>query len=423
MYSLKHIGTTIILNVLLKLVAIALGIVQLYWLTNVLSTEEYKQLNITASLLSFVALLAGFGIFPVLQKQVTNLVDINKLATIWSTLFSLRLITVVLGAGIAVLIGWLHPDTNAWITLYLFLVSAVILIDYNFFAWFAGKESVWKFTVTDVAGRFVEVGLLIGYSTGWFKPTDNALLFFISAQLTRVLFALVLDYWITCKEIRWVKTDWKIIKELWPSLAPMALSFLFIGLYQHTQQAIMSVFNLPATDINAYTVTSTLVGQGVLAMGVINTQAATMIKHQINTNRRASKKILTRLMGVYGVLLCIAYGVLVLVSTVLIQVLSPNGGYAELSISMVPVFGLFMIFTSLSGVLSYLSILLDQEKKQLYGSIIQCVLTWVLLLLFLPQVGVWAAVWTVVAVSLVELIWIRYPVVKSTLDLIDKGVS
>ena len=408
--SAKAILGDLGLNIGLKVFGLFIGLYQLYWLNSFASSGQYAEYNLAGSSIAVLGLFAGFGIYTVLQKQLTNKTDTKVQESIWSSLFLLRLITVVVGLFLAVCIGIFDSHVSILLAVLLFLQTAVILVDYNYFAIYAVRGDVWKFSSTDLVGKLIALILLVLFP---FTPFQGSpILYFVIIQILSGLVSLSLDVIINQSRIIWGRVDFKLLKSLAPNLFLIAFSGLMLGLYQLTQPKILEYFGKSNEVINGFAQAFLLINQAALTVGILNTQIASNIKQ--NFDQTESKAVRLRyfwknIIGYLGVL-TFGYLALLLLGPIVLHSVDSANKYTDISIPLIPILGIFVITSSLSGLLSYLNIFFHRERNQLYSTAILLLLTIFGVYYAVPNYGVIGLATVIVLVSVIDVLLLRLPV-------------
>lgn len=413
------------MNISLKILGMCIGLYQLFWITGQATVGQYFEYNLAGSYLYVLVLLVGFGVYAVLQKEWTNSKDADYHSRLWTTMFVARLILVALGLLIAFLIPQFETRLSIQLVALLFLQSAIILIDYNYFAVYSARGEVWKFSVTDLIGKCVALLLLFIYFAG-FRFGDNPVIHFVVAQLISVIFAFLLDVLWNLKTVRFGRFDFSLLRKLLPSMLLLAFSWLLMGLYAQTQPIVLDFFGTDERLVNGFVQAFTLVNQAILAVSVLNTQLASSVKDYANTTQDAQLRIqnFTRSSMIYMAVLLLGYVALVVIGPYILNILDNQQKYTDISISLLPILGIFFLFSSFSGMLSYINLFYHQEKVQVVTIAVQLVLSIAGFMVLVPSYGVWGIAYVVAIVSVIDVCILRLPLTIKLLNtetpLIDK---
>lgn len=410
MVSGRKLLESFAVNILLKVAAMILGLYQLFWITGQTSVEQLATYNISAAYLFTIVMFTGFGIYAILQKELTNSRDTEYSGRLWTTFFWLRIVTVVLGLGVSLIIPTIDSNIPTILIALMFVQSAITLIDYNYFAVYAAKADVWKYSLTDLCGKIPAALALFAYTQG-FQPISNPVLYFVITQILGGVITLGVDYLWNRGRVVWGRFDFDLLKKLFPNLLLIAISWLIIGFYQNNQAVYLNRFGVSDQQLNGFVQAFLVVQQAMLAVGVINTQIASSIKKAADSTPSTSLKLTNfwKYMSVYTGVLILTYIALVLLGPLLLKVVDSQAKYLGSSIALLPILGLYLIPNCLSGMLTYLNVFYHQEKLQLGAVFIQLILTVVGMFVFIPMYGIAGASWVVVVVAFIDVLFMRLP--------------
>jgi O-antigen/teichoic acid export membrane protein len=410
MQSSKQIVQSFALNIGLKSIGLVIGLYQLYWITGLASVNQYYQYNFVGAYLSIITLVAGFGIYSILQKEWTNTSDTARLSRVWTTLFALRIATVLVGLVVALILTLAEVRLPFLLTGLMFFQGALVLIDYNYFALYASRSEVWKFNITDLVGKLVSLAILLLYFAG-IHIGDNPVYHFVTAQIVGVVVALGCDIIWNKRVVVWGKFDPALLKSLMPQLLLIALSWFVLGLYQQTQAITLSWLGLSEVQVNGFVQAFVLINQGILAVAVLNTQIASNIKQHADkaTSTQQRLQYFWKYMGLYLGVLLVAYIAVVVLGPIVLRLIDIKAKYLELSAPLLPILGIYLVANSLTGVLTYLNVFYHQEVSQVTAVVLQLVFSAILLLTLVPWLGLTGAAWAVSLVAVLDVVVVRLP--------------
>lgn len=396
------------INSVLKALSLILSLYLTQWLFRHISSADLAGYNVAIAYMGAISLFVGFGITTTIQKWYTNTTDAVTRANVWTTLWYVRAATFFVGVELSLLVTAVVPTVSTALICLLFLANFIIICDYSFSALYNVRQEAWKFSVTDFAGKLLVTSLLVAYSAGvWTSPSP--LYDFVIIVGSGSLLTLCLDALWLRNDVTKGQFDANLLRTLLPGMALVGFSGLLVGIYQYSQPIFMKQLGTSDQDINGFAKAFTFVSQVNFAIGSVIPQFASSLKSRLTQNTPARAQqifVSTTVLSTIG--LVIVYLLMQVMAPFYFGFVDPQNKY-PLGQSLFPVLAVFVIPSALATLVSYLSVFAHQEKWHFWVIVIQLIVGVGMMAILIPQQGTWGAVWSIVAVSLIDALALRIP--------------
>ena len=399
----------LVLNIVSKLLALALGIYSFRWLNSELSAESLSLLNLTESYLSPVLMFIGFGLPIIIQKFYTNTKSNAQdgLPDFWASMMWFRFISFFVGLVIILGLKLFSSDFNLILGFFVYLYSFLVVVDYSFFAVFAARAETWRFSVTDFVSKLSIVVLLYLFTI--YETAINPLTFFVWVTMLGSALSLMVDWKLLKKATPFGKFKKSILrKELRPMLL-LAMSYFIIGIYQNWHIVFLSKLGYGDDIINGFKNGYRVVEQTITVAGVVTPQFASFIKNRLEGLEFGNimRKVVLYV-SVFSLLVGFGYLMLYYFGPYVIKLIDSNNNY-PIAFEILPILGIYSFCTIVATLITYITIFYGKEKYHLISVSVQAVLSLLLYFLLIPRFGYIGAAWSIVIVSLVDLVLMRVP--------------
>jgi len=397
---MKKLGFSLILNVLIKFLAVGVGFFTTRWLLNNLSVGEYESYNLIVAYNQIILQFIDFGIPTLIQKYYTNEKDLEKLKTVWATFNGFRMGLYFLALLIILITYPLSQTQDLALILGLFTAQFIIFADTNYRSVCNSYGHSWQFSLSDFAGKALLLGFLsIGL---YFNQFNSNIWLFVGASILAYTIGYIIDFIWQKKYTGWAKFDFGIIKENYKKILFLALSTIVISVYLTTDRLYLKFFGWPALDINGYSNAYKVFEIFTIIPSLTIPQIASFLKKQFESH--TNPKILTIRYLTYSLFLgffCTIF--LLFFGNVILGLIDTQGKYPAagqalqiLSFAFIPMIPMLLA--------SQITIFLGGEKYELISVSIVAVIVTMLYLLLIPTFGIVGASVATLATYSVDLV-------------------
>lgn len=404
--STRAIAHNTIIQIIGKIISVALGLVALGMMTRYLGQEQFGWYITVISFLTFAGILTDFGLIPV-SAQMLSEPEHDK-TKLFRNLIGFRLTTAIVFLGLAPVAALFFPYPTIvkqaiGLTAVAFLGVAMNQV---FFGLYQTKLKMFIPTIGELTGRVILViglWLLINLKAG-FIPI------MIVVILNSLSYTLVL--WIAAKKYTAVSPafDWSIWKAISKKMWPVAIAIIFNVVYLKGDAVILSIFK-SQSEVGiygaAYRVIDILAQTAMMIMGVIMPLLAYSWTRNLKTEFK--KYYQQAFDAIMLMAVPIMFGLITLADKIMIFVAGSEftGAGKPLQILAIAVFGVY-----LGAIFGHAAVAINRQKQTLWIYFSDAVLTLIGYLYFIPRFGMYGAAWMTVFSELYAgfLLWlvIRY---------------
>jgi O-antigen/teichoic acid export membrane protein len=412
-----------LLQVGIKFLAIACGILITRWQVSNFTTEDFANYGLILSYNSIILMAVSWGLPQIIQKVFTNkesnISSLNSknevgnsplegwqsqtdgvfqsdstkignvgvsvtnqfnLPNFWTTTVVLRLASYLVGLILIFLTYNLSQTSDLIAIIGVFTAQFILLADLAFRSIADSNNKSWQFSVTDLLGKLILVGLMY-ISVQFFQPN---IIVFAGISILAYFISLIIDGFWQRKNYSWGKFDLNIIKVNLGAIGFLTLADIINGLYSKTDLLFLRYFNFDLIQIASYSNAYKLFEIATIIPGLTMPVLASMLRKKLN-NKEITKKTLVKYYGIaigVGVLTTIAVNIFAQLGILLID---PNSKYDSLNLLRILSLILIILFpTLLSSDLLNVSGL---EKKQFWSKLWTAILAIILYLVLIPMFG------------------------------------
>ncbi|OGH75492.1 MAG: hypothetical protein A3G00_01150 [Candidatus Magasanikbacteria bacterium RIFCSPLOWO2_12_FULL_43_12] len=404
--STRVIAHNTIIQIIGKIISVALGLLALGMMTRYLGQEQFGWYITVISFLTFAGILTDFGFIPV-SAQMLSEPEHDK-TKLFRNLIGFRLATAIIFLGLAPLAALFFPyPTIVKQAIALTAVAFIgVAINQVFFGLYQTKLKMHIPTIGELTGRIVLVvglWLLINLKSG-----------FIPIMMVVVLNSLsyTLILWIAAKKYTAVSPafDWAVWQTIMKKMWPVAIAIIFNVVYLKGDAIILSIFK-SQSEVGiygaAYRVIDILAQTAMMIMGVIMPLLA------YNWSRNLKEEFKKYYQQAFDIIMLMAVpiiiGLIMLADKIMIFVAGSEFADASrpLQILAIAIFGVY-----LGAVFGHVAVAINRQKQTLWIYISDAILTLIGYLYFVPRFGMSGAAWMTVFSELYAgfLLWltIRY---------------
>lgn len=400
--STRAIAHNTIVQIIGKIISVALGLVALGMMTRYLGQEQFGWYITVISFLTFAGILTDFGLIPV-SAQMLSEPEHDK-TKLFRNLIGFRLTTAIVFLGLAPIAALFFPYPTIIKQAIAITTVAFIGVAMNqvFFGLYQTKLKMHISVIGELTGRIILIAglwLLINFRAG-FLPI------MIIVILNSVSYTLVL--WTSAKKYTPVSPafDWDIWKTISKKMWPVAIAIIFNVVYLKGDAIILSIFK-SQSEVGiygaAYRVIDILAQTAMMIMGVIMPLLA------YNWSRNMKEEFKKYYQQAFDAIMLMAvpimFGLVMLADKIMIFVAGSEFADAgrPLQILAIAVFGVY-----LGAVFGHTAVAINRQKQTLWIYISDAVLTLIGYLYFIPRFGMYGAAWMTVFSELYAgfLLWL-----------------
>jgi O-antigen/teichoic acid export membrane protein len=411
-----------LLQVGIKFLAIACGIFITRWQVNNFNTQDFANYSLILAYNSIVLMAVSWGLPQIIQKVFTNRENTNlnnaevgklpldkelsakadwgfqsdaaangdtvvaatinqfNVSNFWTTTVILRLTSYLVGLVIIFFTYKLSQTTDLIAIIGIFTAQFILLSDLAFRSIADSNNKSWQFSVTDLIGKLVLVGLMY-VSVQFFMPS---IIGFALISILAYSCSLILDGFWQRKNYSWGKFDFAIIKMEIGAIGFLTLADIVNGLYSKTDLLFLRYFNFDLFQVASYSNAYKLFEIATIIPGLTMPVLASILRKKLNSGEITKKNLIKY----YGI--AIGVGILTTLAVNLfaqtgIWLIDPSGKYDSLNLLRILSLILIVLYpTLLSSDLLNVSGL---EKKQFWSKFYTAVLALILYIVLIPMFG------------------------------------
>jgi O-antigen/teichoic acid export membrane protein len=313
------------------------------------------------------------------NSSSSNISDFN-LSNFWTTTIVLRLVSYLAGLVIIFFTYRLSQTSDLIAVIGIFTAQFILLADLAFRSIADSNNKSWQFSVTDLLGKLILVGLMYA-SVKFFTPS---ILGFAVISILAYSLSLLVDAFWQRQNYSWGKFDLNIIKVELGAIGFLTLADIINGLYSKTDLLFLRYFNFDLFQVASYSNAYKLFEIATIIPGLTMPVLASVLRKKLN-NHEINKKSLIKYYGIVigvGVLTTFAVNIFAQIG---IWLIDPNGKYDSLNLLRILSLILIVLFpTLLSSDLLNVSGL---EKKQFWSKLWTAGLALILYIVLIPMFG------------------------------------
>lgn len=385
------LGINAILNVLRQLVAVIFPLITFPYVSRTLGVENYGKINYTASIISYISLIAGLGITNYAIREGSRLKsDYKKFTRFVSEIFTLNFLSLFISYVLLFIIIFYYKGNETY--RYLLLIQGIAV----FFTVIGCEwlnviyEDYFFITVRYILFQAVTLGLIFLLV----KTADDLLIYAFVIQIGTI-FANICNVVHFYK--RWnVKLSFIIDASIFSHLKYILILFansISMLIYVNSDVTLIGIYKgdyevgLYSVSVKIYTIVKQLLN-AMMVVGIPR-----MARWTGKVEKSKVDKQLNSLLNVLLVFLFPAIGGLYCLSNSIISVMAGNK-YC-LSAEALKILAITLLFST--GVCFYSNLVLipnNMEKYILKATSLSAILNIVLNIIYIPSYGMIAAAYT-----------------------------
>ena len=276
------------LNLIIKSLALVLGIVSSRWLFSFLPEDDLNSYYLIIAYTAVILQSLNFGIYTLIQKFYTNKEYENDLPDIWATFNVFKFFTYFIGI-IAVLLSYniflSVENQRIYFILIIFTGQFFLEIDNNYRAVCNSRNRAWQFSFTDFINKILL--LIVLYSIGFFIKNEFLFSFYVWSVFIMNAISLVIDYFWQKKDTKWGKFKFSILKKNFSSIIFLILTTICLALYENTDRLFLEYFNFSSEVIIGYSNTYVnIFEKAKIVVSMTIPMMASFAKQKLDTNKQ-----------------------------------------------------------------------------------------------------------------------------------------
>ncbi|GAB4145825.1 MAG: hypothetical protein OHK0017_05840 [Patescibacteria group bacterium] len=416
----RQIDFKVILMLVIKLAATALGLYTTRWLNFNLDEQEVGLYYYgTIAYVGIVLAVLDLGLPKIVQKFYTNFNQPSETGRFWTTISMIRLLTYFIGVALILFTYRLsgHEDIN--LILFVYSLQFVLVADLNYRSICDALGHSWQFSLTDFGNRVIIVGGL--FFSQYLRP---GWLGYLEYLLTITFIAYIIGFTIDTfwqrKYTPYSKFDFKILKQQAKPMTLLGASVFLAQIYMLSRQIILNNFFSAeeyGSMLGAFGNADKVFIIAAIIPGLTMPMYASKIKRRLSLEQEntISRKLRSRfklglrssiilessiLSLILGIV--IAAGVF-LFSPWLIQLIDAQNKF-PLTLDAVRIFAVAMIPFALVFFMAHLQIFMGGEKYEFLGTLLLAILGLPLYFWVIPKYGIYGACWATVLIYFVDVL-------------------
>jgi hypothetical protein len=188
-----------------------------------------------------------------LSGSISPQIDCNlklsiNLSNFWTTTVALRLASYLVGLILIFFTYRLSQTSDLISVIGIFTAQFILLADLAFRSIADSNNKSWQFSVTDLLGKLILVGLMF-VSVQFFRPS---IIGFAAISILAYSISLLADAFWQRKNYSWGKFDLNIIKVEIGAIGFLTLADIINGLYSKTDLLFLRYFNFDLFQVASY---------------------------------------------------------------------------------------------------------------------------------------------------------------------------
>ena len=383
----RQIARNTFVQVVGKIISTILGLLAISMMTRYLGVEKFGWYITTNAFLQFIGIMIDFGMIVVTAQMLSQ--PFHDKTKLFKNLFAFRFFTALIFFGIApfIIIFFPYPTEVKTAVCISSVAYFTIALNQVFIGLYQSKLKMYFYAVTEIVGRIILVGGI------WFLILIKADFLSIVAVAMFASIMQTLLIWQNARretEIGFA-FDWKIWKDIFIKMWPIALSIIFNVIYLKGDLVLLSIYD-SQTNVGiygaAYRVLDVITQSAMMIMGTLLPLLAfawsRKQKHEFKKHYQQSFDI----MMLFAVPMM--FGAIALSEKIMRFVAGDKFIVSGniLAILAIAVFGVF-----LGAVFGHTAVAIDRQKETLWIYISNAILSLIGYLIFIPTYGMYGAAW------------------------------
>lgn len=281
----NKIASNTIVQIVGRIVVLVLSLVSIKLITTYLGPSGTGYYNTVITYLSFIIVIADFGLFSVIVREVSKRPE--EIKKLFSNVFTLRFVSAIAITALAVIISSFtnysaEIKTGIWLAA-LFPVFNLAASVYDMY--YQYKLQMHKVVCAEVASKLFVVLLIyyfaksgMGYYPIIFTISLSAILIFlVKAIISRKNLPLRFDF------------DTKTVKEIIKMSLPLGVIFVVNNIYFKIDTLLLFYFK-GATDVGIYSVSYRVLETTLFAGSYLTSSLKPLLSTSINNDKEKAQK-------------------------------------------------------------------------------------------------------------------------------------
>jgi len=393
---LKDFSLKLVYQVVLKFVAIAIGLYTTRWLIQYTTESVLSDYNVALGYINIVLIAVNFGIPNIIQKFYTNKKQEFDTKDFWTTMMLLRFVSYFFGLILIFFSILILKDISKSLIIGVYSLVFILIVDLSYRSITDAYGKTWQYSVTDVFSKLVLVAGLLVYKP-YFEGTDSLSYFLWVSFISYILTILIDATW------QWKYTGWgsfkpEILRHFIRPLGYIAATNILIGLYNYSDKIFLKLFNYSDLEIVSYSNAYKIYELAIVLPGLTIPSIASYAKNRFDTlDQNKIEKFLGRFgnfkskfilyTGISIFIAVLASLVLLISSNIIFSLIDPENKY-YLSPQPVIYLAIGIIPGTIMSILSYFTLFYHGEKYELIINSIVCFAGILTYLIMIPRFGI-----------------------------------
>ncbi len=411
----RKIGLNLIVQVAIKFVAVILAIFTTRWLISNVESSELANYNVGLAFVSVIISIVHAGIPNIIQKFYTNESDKADIGVFWSTFALIRGVSYFIGLFLIVIFYRITGVENLGLLASIYSIMWLLTADLSYRSICDALAKTWQFNLTDVLSRVLILLAISGY-TLFRVQLYSPLNFFIAASGMSYFAGLMADAIWQRKHVVWKKPTLSMLKIYLPSLTFLWISAVCVALFTTTDKLFLRYFGYSDEIINGYSNAYKLFETAGIIPGIAMPTVASLVKKKLDLLQESTLSIYLKQKLKLGVRLSILLEwvlytlviamiicvFVVVISPLLIRLIDKDLKY-PLALSSAPIILLALAPLFFIYLFSLLTMFMNGEKYEMYGTMIILFFTTILYVTLIPRFGIVGASFATLGGFVVDL--------------------
>lgn len=405
---MKYIGFLLKIgfSIGLKFFSISLGILIYRWLNQNLSIGDLSNLNIITAYIAVITGIIQLGIPTLVQKYYTNLSDDLEKYKKWTELNLIRFISFFLGLFLIFCTYKIFGIYDFSLVFIIYCTQFILITDLSYRSVLDVYNQSWKYSLTDLIGRFILVVSIYSISKGVFTVGLTSLFtIYLLFNLISVIFPFIIDFFWHFKKTR--PTSFSVeylLQDLKPMLI-LGISALLAGVFMTTDKLFLKNFGFSDTVINGYSNAYKLFELSMVIPGLSIPIIATRVKAKADLIKISKDKrifIFKVLSIVSAVGLFVGVGFYIL-SPAFLKLIDPKSLYIDNSLQYLIFFAISLVCVFGSQLISSVTIFYSKEKYEIFIFLFHAIVGLTLYYILIGNYGAYGAALTTMIIFIEDI--------------------
>ncbi|MDP3997227.1 MAG: oligosaccharide flippase family protein [bacterium] len=380
-----------------RIVNISLGIVATALITRFLGATSYGSYILLFSFGAIIQLLADFGLYLTLTKEIARNPSANKII---SSAISLRLFLLILAFFLGAIATVFIPALSG--LLYVFIFAGIGLVFQSLSQLLMGvfqyRGEIWRAVAGDLLGRTVQIAAIFWVGQAHASVTAMVVIFSAGAGAAFIGHQFLLPAGFSWRP----RVDWPAWKQLLSASWPLGAMLLLNAVYFRVDTIILSFFR-PAQEVGWYGLAYRIIESALFFPAMFGGLLLPRLSEALSKrNRPQAAGFITEGFRLLFVVAALAVTVLLAVSPGIINLIS--GRQYAAAAPLLAILSLALAFMFIGNLFGFSLVALNKQSVLLKLYLGLIFFNLVTNLMFIPRWGAAAAAWTTVGTEILSVV-------------------